>query len=177
MSNRSFRNPHLYAKLVEFVDVNESATNFSKVTWDPTDVKEEWFYDRIGASCHACCLGIKFIHFPCLKCVSSCLGLNHRETGFQCVNDVCGCSYISVAEEQKALEEKRTGSQISGKRSKIDFTTPSKVTGSLTASRGAAHLRPTRILGAGALSGSSRGRFAPYPASSFGSSSSLGRRN
>ncbi|KLO20589.1 HCNGP-domain-containing protein [Schizopora paradoxa] len=49
MSNRSFRNPHLYAKLVEFVDVDESATNFPKHIWDPTDVKDEWFYDRIGA--------------------------------------------------------------------------------------------------------------------------------
>lgn len=28
MSNRSFRNPHLYAKLVEFVDVDERASNF-----------------------------------------------------------------------------------------------------------------------------------------------------
>lgn len=49
MSNRSFRNPHLYAKLVEFVDVDESATNFPKDIWDPTDVKDEWFFDRIGA--------------------------------------------------------------------------------------------------------------------------------
>ena len=28
MSNRAFRNPHLYAKLVSFVDVDECATNF-----------------------------------------------------------------------------------------------------------------------------------------------------
>ncbi|OCH87608.1 hypothetical protein OBBRIDRAFT_796054 [Obba rivulosa] len=48
MSNRSFRNPHLYAKLVEFVDVDERATNFPKHIWDPDDVREEWFADRIG---------------------------------------------------------------------------------------------------------------------------------
>jgi hypothetical protein len=48
MSNRSFRNPHLYAKLVEFVDINETATNFPKEVWDPFDVKEEWYADRIG---------------------------------------------------------------------------------------------------------------------------------
>ncbi|KAI0322875.1 HCNGP-like protein-domain-containing protein [Amylostereum chailletii] len=48
MSNRSFRNPHLYAKLVEFVDVDERTTNFPKDVWDPDDVREEWFVDRIA---------------------------------------------------------------------------------------------------------------------------------
>lgn len=48
MSNRSFRNPHLYAKLVEFVDVDERATNFPKEIWDPMDVKYEWFADQIA---------------------------------------------------------------------------------------------------------------------------------
>ncbi|KAI0002572.1 HCNGP-like protein-domain-containing protein [Russula compacta] len=50
MSNRSFRNPHLYAKLVEFVDVDERTTNFPKKIWDPHDVQEDWFADRIGPS-------------------------------------------------------------------------------------------------------------------------------
>jgi hypothetical protein len=48
MSNRSFRNPHLYAKLVEFVDVDERSTNFPKEIWDPHDVQEDWFADKIG---------------------------------------------------------------------------------------------------------------------------------
>jgi hypothetical protein len=48
MMNRSFRNPHLYAKLVEFVDVEEKATNFPRDVWDPTDMHEEWFADKIG---------------------------------------------------------------------------------------------------------------------------------
>lgn len=52
MSNRSFRNPHLYAKLVEFVDVNERVTNFPKHIWDPEDLEEEWFADAIGKSPH-----------------------------------------------------------------------------------------------------------------------------
>ncbi|KAH9848330.1 HCNGP-like protein-domain-containing protein [Lenzites betulinus] len=47
MSNRAFRNPHLYAKLVEFVDVDERASNFPERIWNPMDVKEEWFADRI----------------------------------------------------------------------------------------------------------------------------------
>jgi len=50
MSNRSFRNPHLYAKLVEFVDVDERTTNFPKDIWDPHDVHEDWFADSIGSS-------------------------------------------------------------------------------------------------------------------------------
>lgn len=48
MSNRSFRNPHLYAKLVEFVDVDERVTNFPRNIWDPEDVQDEWFADKIG---------------------------------------------------------------------------------------------------------------------------------
>ncbi|KAG7448438.1 uncharacterized protein BT62DRAFT_929530 [Guyanagaster necrorhizus] len=54
MSNRSFRNPHLYAKLVEFVDVDERITNFPKEVWDPNDLDEEWFADRIGAFAFEC---------------------------------------------------------------------------------------------------------------------------
>lgn len=48
MSNRSFRNPHLYAKLVEFVDVDERTTNFPTGIWDPNDVEPEWFAERIA---------------------------------------------------------------------------------------------------------------------------------
>ncbi|KAG0706896.1 HCNGP-like protein-domain-containing protein [Suillus ampliporus] len=49
MSNRSFRNPHLYAKLVEFVDVDERTTNFPRGMWDPDDTQPEWFADSIAA--------------------------------------------------------------------------------------------------------------------------------
>jgi len=48
MANRAFRNPHLYAKLVEFVDVDERTTNFPPALWDPTDVDPSWFADRIA---------------------------------------------------------------------------------------------------------------------------------
>jgi len=48
MSNRSFRNPHLYAKLVEFVDIDERTTNFPRDIWDPNDVRGEWFADNIA---------------------------------------------------------------------------------------------------------------------------------
>jgi len=48
MSNRSFRNPHLYTKLVEFVDVDERTTNFPKDIWDPANVQRDWFADQIA---------------------------------------------------------------------------------------------------------------------------------
>ena len=48
MSNRSFRNPHLYTKLVEFVDVDERTTNFPKDIWDPENVQKDWFAHQIG---------------------------------------------------------------------------------------------------------------------------------
>ncbi|KAF8438051.1 HCNGP-like protein-domain-containing protein, partial [Boletus edulis BED1] len=48
MSNRSFRNPHLYTTLVDFVDVDERTTNFPTNIWDPNDVEPEWFADRIA---------------------------------------------------------------------------------------------------------------------------------
>ncbi|KAH9946856.1 HCNGP-domain-containing protein [Amylocystis lapponica] len=50
MSNRSFRNPHLYTKLVEFVDVDERTTNFPLDAWDPNDMRDEWYADRIAES-------------------------------------------------------------------------------------------------------------------------------
>ena len=51
MSNRSFRNPHLYATLVDFIDVDERTTNFPTSVWNPNDVEPEWFADRIGTQC------------------------------------------------------------------------------------------------------------------------------
>ncbi|KAG8929518.1 hypothetical protein FRC01_004215 [Tulasnella sp. 417] len=49
MQNKAFRNPHIYAKLVDFVSVDETATNFPKDLWDPFDVREEWYAEAIAA--------------------------------------------------------------------------------------------------------------------------------
>lgn len=49
MGSRAFRNPHLYARLVDFVDVDECTTNFPRTIWDPRDVPAEWFSENIGA--------------------------------------------------------------------------------------------------------------------------------
>ncbi|KAJ3873655.1 HCNGP-like protein-domain-containing protein, partial [Lentinula edodes] len=49
MSNRSFRNPHLYAQLVEFVNIDERTTNFPKDIWDPDEVRDgEWDAEKIA---------------------------------------------------------------------------------------------------------------------------------
>ncbi|TFL01532.1 HCNGP-like protein-domain-containing protein [Pterulicium gracile] len=48
MAKRSFRNPHLYAQLVNYVDVDERSTNFPKHVWDPQDVHPSWFADKIA---------------------------------------------------------------------------------------------------------------------------------
>ncbi|TFK68326.1 hypothetical protein BDN72DRAFT_769422 [Pluteus cervinus] len=50
MSNRSFRNPHLYAKLVEFVDVDERTSNFKIHTGrgEAEGFKEEWYADKLA---------------------------------------------------------------------------------------------------------------------------------
>ncbi|KAG9102354.1 hypothetical protein FRC06_002072 [Ceratobasidium sp. 370] len=48
MRNKSFNNPHIYAKLVDFVDVDETGTNFPKNMWDPHDVQPEWYADELG---------------------------------------------------------------------------------------------------------------------------------
>ncbi|KZO95343.1 HCNGP-domain-containing protein [Calocera viscosa TUFC12733] len=42
MSNKAFRNPHIYEKLVNFVDVDEKGTNFPREIWDPFDYRPEW---------------------------------------------------------------------------------------------------------------------------------------
>ena len=58
MANRAFRNPHHYAKLVEFVDVDERTTNFPAHVWDPLDVRDEWYADRIGAPVALLCFAL-----------------------------------------------------------------------------------------------------------------------
>ncbi|KAF6748093.1 HCNGP-like protein-domain-containing protein [Ephemerocybe angulata] len=47
MSNRSFRNPHLYANLVDWANVDEKVTNFPQDIWNPHDLDPEWYADRI----------------------------------------------------------------------------------------------------------------------------------
>lgn len=48
MRNKSFNNPHIYAKLVDFVEVDETGSNFPKNMWDPHDVQPEWYAEELG---------------------------------------------------------------------------------------------------------------------------------
>ncbi|KAH7344720.1 HCNGP-like protein-domain-containing protein [Rhizoctonia solani] len=50
MKNKSFNNPHIYAKLVDFVEVDETGTNFPKSMWDPHDIQPEWYADEIATA-------------------------------------------------------------------------------------------------------------------------------
>lgn len=49
MSNKSYRNPHLFPSLVEFVGVDETTTCYPKEIWNPAVVRVDWYADRIGA--------------------------------------------------------------------------------------------------------------------------------
>lgn len=133
MSNRSFRNPHLYNKLVEFVDVDERTTNFPKDIWDPSNVQRDWFADQIGKYIafrlshrflvHAISFvppwtNSRHIHKTCfcpsLPCFSRKLVFDHP-----------GCnSWVAQfkADAQKARSEKQAAAQSAGKRNHIDFS-------------------------------------------------------
>ncbi|CAE6440925.1 unnamed protein product [Rhizoctonia solani] len=50
MKNKSFNNPHIYTKLVDFVEVDETGTNFPKSAWDPHDIQPEWYAEELAAA-------------------------------------------------------------------------------------------------------------------------------
>ncbi|KAJ8094383.1 hypothetical protein AAF712_005756 [Marasmius tenuissimus] len=102
MSNRSFRNPHLYAKLVEFVDVDERETNFPKELWDPYQIvegKHGWDAEKIGTTTSE----PSFVF---------CLNLT-----------------LVTAAHQKARSEQQAQTQTFGKRSQLEFTSASSHSG------------------------------------------------
>lgn len=138
MANRAFRNPHLYAKLVEFVDVDERTTNFPKELWDPLDVKDEWYADRIGTSLpmnlelfdstahissytrSAAALSLGAVTVPALLCLVG------PANSLRCDSHMPTTAYI--AEAQKAKSEATSTAQQPSKRARIDFTSSSSST-------------------------------------------------
>lgn len=121
MSNRSFRNPHLYTKLVEFVDVDERTTNFPKEIWDPDDVKEEWFADRIGASF--------FLAFPPSQLfMRSYANFSFLFSISVALDFVVHCRTFGAAEYQKTRSEQQQAAQAqnAGKRTHLEFTSSTK---------------------------------------------------
>lgn len=47
-ASKAFRNPRIYAKLVEFVNVDESGSNWDTAIWDPKGLPEDSTASRIG---------------------------------------------------------------------------------------------------------------------------------
>ena len=147
MSNRSFRNPHLYNKLVEFVDVDERTTNFPKDIWDPSNVQRDWFADQIG----------KYLAFPpyhrflvhAISFVSPWTNFRHIPKpalvllsppvfSRKLVFDHPGCnSWVTQfkADAQKARSEKQAAAQSAGKRNHIDFSSSKPAPPTTTATR------------------------------------------
>jgi hypothetical protein len=160
MSNRSFRNPHLYTKLVEFVDVDERSTNFPKELWDPADVDQSWFADRIGTS-FIFILPLRFAFMPSQHLPSTLLPFCPPNSTinillpaiFDGLNTPCfrRLKTTNKAELQKARSEQHSQSQ---KRSHIDFTSSASSSRSAPIS-GGGHSR--RELGGGTK------RHQPYP--------------
>jgi hypothetical protein len=135
MSNRSFRNPHLYAKLVEFVDVDERATNFPKDIWDPHDVQEDWFADRIGPSTFLVFIFIWVLVSSCRSLLRTCLVLHpfydfcvvwikfrRIRPGQKCYHMLFISGWTKAA-HQKARSEQQESAQSSNKRARIEFAT------------------------------------------------------
>ncbi|PRQ69800.1 HCNGP-like protein-domain containing protein [Rhodotorula toruloides] len=47
-ASKAFRNPRIYAKLVDFVDVDETGTNWDKEIWDPKNIGADASATRIA---------------------------------------------------------------------------------------------------------------------------------
>lgn len=48
LKNKAFRNPHIYNKLVEFVELDEIGSNFDRGVFDPYGFPSEAFADQVG---------------------------------------------------------------------------------------------------------------------------------
>jgi hypothetical protein len=48
LKNKAFRNPHIYAKLVEFVELDEIGSNLDKSVFDPHGFPREAYADKLG---------------------------------------------------------------------------------------------------------------------------------
>lgn len=55
-ASKAFRNPRIYAKLVEFVDVDETGSNWDKEIWDSKAIGPDATSSRLGQS--SVCTGV-----------------------------------------------------------------------------------------------------------------------
>jgi len=139
MSNRSFRNPHLYAKLVEFVDVDERATNFPSDIWNPFDVKPEWYAGQLGMPLFHCVyrhtndpflrpqFALPLLSLSALHLNFISLRFSPRGALLGLIPHYLGCqSWVHQykADAQKVQSDKLSASQAAGKRTRVDFVKP-----------------------------------------------------
>ncbi|MBW0549518.1 hypothetical protein O181_089233 [Austropuccinia psidii MF-1] len=47
IKNKSYRNPHIYAQLVQFLNIQETGTNFQSQVWDPLGFPKEAYSDSL----------------------------------------------------------------------------------------------------------------------------------
>ncbi|TDL16143.1 hypothetical protein BD410DRAFT_645503 [Rickenella mellea] len=179
MANRAFRNPHLYAKLVEFVAVDESATNFPKDMWDPSAVQDEWFADRIGKP--SITLPGKALFMPSENCklcepdfrftLAPFIFTNHRSAVFH--SHIRTSPATVKAAAQRKREENKAASQAPGARTKIAFTSTSSASAASSSSTVPKPLTATKTA---APKDRGKSRFLPYPERTLGGGGS-GRGN
>lgn len=103
MRNKSFNNPHIYAKLVDFVDVDETGTNFPKNMWDPHDVQPEWYAEELGE-----CLVV--------------FALGGLSKSFLSPSSHMLVWLLDLATAQKKRSTEVAAAQAPGKRSRIAFS-------------------------------------------------------
>ncbi|KAJ3565849.1 hypothetical protein NP233_g7382 [Leucocoprinus birnbaumii] len=150
MSNRSFRNPHLYAKLVEFVDVDERATNFPKDIWDPLDLQEDWFADKIALTSYSLAsLSPAHARFANIYTGELRLGdpnlpipLLHTSNLKKRLSLFPSKSHPQKAQHQKLRAEHQATAQTSVKRSSVAFTSSTSPSSSLLPTSASAPFNP-----------------------------------
>ena len=120
--------------------MDECTTNFPKEIWDPNNVDDEWFADRIGTSFlmnitqkDRCSCRFNFIarHYaqPFTRALPMPFSSSHSHAHRHALaHDVCGDWYFNLAstvyaaDYQKTHSERQAAAQCSGKRTQIEFT-------------------------------------------------------
>ena len=105
---------HLYAKLVEFVDIEERTSNFPKDIWDPENVLEAWYADRIGASVSG---GVELRLSPCVDDTSFIYSVEF-ETSSSCPIDILLQSQKSFLRRQATQLQRVQAVNLSGRTSR-----------------------------------------------------------
>ncbi|KAJ6487625.1 HCNGP-like protein-domain-containing protein [Mycena sanguinolenta] len=144
MGSRAFRNPHLYAKLVEFVDVDERTTNFPPALWDPSAVDVSCMFIRASLTRLSAPLPASL---PCCHDAARAPHYTLSAPAFRPpyavhITDISTHPHAHPqhtvplkAEQQKTRAEQQSASQAAGKRSQIAFTSSTSASTSTSSSK------------------------------------------